>query len=338
MLSRAVLILVLLFSFSNAGPIRPGCNVDALTPYKIVKKAIFTSYNVFPIKIGGMTVFTWEELSNFMSLSLFPACACLRGGVPVPGIKFSIHRAKAIIDVVKDPYCSPTFGTKLPVPIGKKMSYGANNLGDLGDDDFYTYELHYFRFPLFAIMNKLVDVSCFVADPEITIVSMTEVNPLWHNDKYYAILHPIVFLVSHPVAQMSCIADCVKASANVGIRALFWCSGCWGTVFPATKNMVSTDNPASAGLSIHRFIQNLHEPPLFTLKQEIGEAAMCQPYPVAIPDKRQYSTYPVFPTMYPKRISLGSTSLKWANMLDIPFKNMHNWAWILYSKRDCCAL
>jgi len=154
---KLISVFLIVFTFSknsNAIDISNGCNVSFADAVKIIKNTIFTSYNIFPMRIGGIPIGSWEELVDYKTLSWFPVCACLRGGIPLPGIKISMHRPKALIDVVKDPYCSPSLGMKLPIPFGTgKKAYGTNDVGDLTGDSYYTYEYHYFRFPYLSTLG-----------------------------------------------------------------------------------------------------------------------------------------------------------------------------------------
>ncbi|WP_457641318.1 TraU family protein [Persephonella sp.] len=302
---------------------------------EIAIKAGMTTYNIFPIRVGGVKLFSFKDLEDFNTLSNLPTCICMKPpGIPVPGIKLSLWEPIAIVEPVALPLCVPTFGLSIPVSAG----IGTSSLASVDTDNvetLNTYQAHYIKYPVFKILQLFLDFVCLDVDGSLDIGYLTEFDPLWQNDAWAAILGPEAFLVANPVAQMACIADSITAQFGFPLDPLWWCFGSWGSAFPLTMNVVEGTNITATANIVAKLLMKMHRELL--LWGSVGEIGLCGKYPMPIMRKSQYGIFPIYPIGWPLRIPIGRTDLLWAEGQDIPFANMHVWAWMVYRKRDCCA-
>jgi len=302
---------------------------------EIATKSIMTIYNVFPIRIGNVKIFSYKNLEDYSELSSMPICVCIKPpGIPIPGIKVSFWEPIAIVETTALPMCVPTFGMSIPVNIGVgTSSLGAVDTGII--TSLNTYQAHYIKYPIFKLLGLFLDFICLDFNGGIDIGYLTELDPLFQNDSWSAILNPEAFLVANPVAQSACITDSIASQFGFPLDPLWWCFGSWGSAFPMTMNVKGGTNITASANIVSRMLMKMHRELL--LWGSVGESGLCGKYPMPIMRKSQYGIFPVYPVGYPYRIPIGRTELLWSEGLDIPFVNMHTWTWIIYRKRDCCA-
>jgi len=286
---------------------------------------------MFPIRIGGVKILDFG-LWDFPSTDNNPVCICM---TPFPriGLKVSFWEPIAMMEVVSSPWCFPTLGTELPVPIGKNLK-GANE-GTNPVQEKRTYQVHYIKYAPFALLNLFTDFICLSTDNPFDILYLTEIDPLWQDDTLAILMFPEAILVANPITLSACVVDAVASTAGLPLDPLFWCAGSWGFMLPATKNM-QTDKVQGSALAVARMLYKLHRE--LVLWGSYGEAGLCGLYPMPIIKKKQYGIFPIFPLMYPKRFPIGRDELAgWGYGKDIPFVNYGNWVYPVYRKRDCCV-
>lgn len=328
-------ILTISVSHANVGVLL--CEAGPHTSSRIFFTAVATIYNIFPIKIGNVPMVSFAGVEDFTAVDTSPVCVC---AVPLPrvGIKVSLWEPIAIIEPVKIPWCTPT----LPTPGGLKVPFnmlaiGGDNAGkgQQGDKGLRSLQAHYYRFLPWALLELFLDFVCLETRAPWDIAYMTEVDPLWNNDKLASLLGPEVALVANPIAQYACSVDALTSAAGFPIDFLWWCMGSWGSLYPMAGNISLDAVQTSAGLTA-RMIFKLHRE--LILWGSVGEAGLCGKYPMPIMRKSQYSIFPIYPIPHPFRFPIGrSGSFLWGFGKDVPVVNRHNWAYMIYRKRDCCA-
>ncbi len=301
------------------------------TATKIWTTAIATIYNVFPIRIGGVTIMTFQGLEDFSAVSDVPVCLCM-DPFPRLGIKVSLWEPVAFMEVTSIPGCFPSIGVGVPVPTPRGQTGFGRSDTDLGGK--HSYNFHYIKFHPFFLLNLFLDFVCLEGEP-LDIGYTTELDPLWNNDLWAGILNPEAILVANPIAQLACIADAGASAVGFPLDFLWWCLGSWGSLYPMTGNSNQADEPSGAFAIAARGIAKLHRQ--LMLWGSIGEAGLCGRYPMPIMRKSQYSLLPVHPVPFPFRVPIGRTSILWAEGQEAPFVNKHNWVMMVYRKRDCCA-
>ena len=333
---KGILILLLLIAGTLwARPDRVACTATGegttATAVKIWKTALATIYNIFPIKIGGVTVSTFQGLEDVSTLADSPVCVC-SDPFPRLGLKVSLWEPIALVETTSIPGCIPSFGFHLPVSL-YPMGFGSQGVDP--DYSHNTYQLHYWKFPVFAVLGMFLDFVCLEGgDPDLAY--MSEVDPLWQNDVWNAILNPEALLVANPIAQMSCMVDSAAANLGFPLDFMWWCLGSWGSLYPLTKSSAQGTNLTSQMAITARGLARLHR--LGILWGSVGEAGLCGSYPMPIMRKSQYSILPIHPVPTARRVPIGRSELvEWGYGKEVPGVNRHVYVNVIYRKRDCCA-
>ena len=95
------------------------------------------------------------------------------------------------------------------------------------------YHVHWYIYPVLYWLELLTDFACLEM-ASVDVAYLTEFDPFWNDDAKSAILNPEAILFGNPIAQGACVADCLTSSCGLASDALFWCSGCQGSLYPFT--------------------------------------------------------------------------------------------------------
>jgi len=315
------------------------CRAGPDTSLTIIVTIIGTAYNAFPISIGGVNFNFWfnlEDISNALGSNI-PFCVCY---TPFPrfGIKIGIWEGIAIMEPVRIPWCTPT----LPIPGGLvgKVLFNAQAVGGANSDDqkegeLRSFQVHYYKALPWALIGLFLDFVCLEIGNPFDLAYMTELDPLWQSDILASILGPEATLVANPIAQAACAIDAITSTVGFPLDPLFWCMGAWGSMYPMSESIPLDNVQANAGV-VARMLFKLHRE--LILWGSFGKAGLCGRYPMPIMFKSQYSIYPLWPILYPKRFPIGRHAfLIWGWGKNIPVLNQLNNVWMVYRKRDCCA-
>lgn len=336
--------LVCLFLFQSVYADNPVskvvCKAGPDTSLHIIVTIIGTAYNAFPITIGGVKFNFWfnlEDVSNALG-DKFPFCVCAAPPPPRVGIKFGIWEGIAVIEPVRIPWCTPT----LPIPGGLtgKVLFNAQAIGGTNSDDpkdgsLRSFQVHYYKALPWVLINMFMDFVCLEGGNPFDLAYLTELDPLWQNDILATILGPEAILFANPIAQAACAIDAITSTAGFPLDPLFWCMGAWGSMYPMSENVPLDNIQANAGV-VARMLFKLHRE--LVLWGSFGKAGLCGRYPMPIMFKSQYSIYPIWPILYPKRFPIGRHAfVLWGWGKNVPVLNQLNDVWMVYRKRDCCA-
>lgn len=335
-LQKILLSLLLSTAFSFSSPASSACIATGegtpSTALKVWLQALSTIYNIFPIRIGGVKISTFSDLEDYSSVSNTPVCICM-DPLPRVGIKVSLWEPIGLIDVSAIPGCSPSMGFSIPISL-YPMSFGANTTASFDNSSYNSFQVHYWKFPVFAVLNLFLDFICLERGG-VDLAYFTEVDPLWQSDIWSAILNPEAILVANPLAQMACMADSAAANAGFPLDFLWWCLGSWGSLYPFAKGHGQGTNLTSQMAISAKIIAKLHREGF--LWGSVGESGLCGMYPMPVMRKSQYSLLPLHPVPHPKRIPIGRTEFLWGEGKEVPFVNHHIYVNAVYRKRDCCA-
>ena len=330
------LILSLAFvwiGFSNPAS-RVVCNAGPETSTQIVLTSIATIYNVFPIRVGGITLFNWFGLEDIHQVGDFPICIC-KTPLPRVGIKISLWEPIAIMETARIPWCTPT----LPISGGLvgKVPINAQAIGSASDveqAELRSFQMHYYRYLPWALLELFMDFVCLETRNPFDVAYMTEIDPLWQSDLLASILGPEAVLFANPIAQLACSADAIASTVGFPLDPLFWCMGAWGSMYPMSES-IPNDSVQAMGGAVARMLYKLHRE--LILWGSFGKMGLCGRYPMPIMRKSQYNIFPIFPILHPKRFPIGRHSfVLWGWGQNAPV-NQYNTAWMVYRKRDCCA-
>jgi conjugal transfer pilus assembly protein TraU len=295
-----------------------------------------TLHNIFPLKIGGVTVLNFGNENDYDDSGAGPVCIC---EMPPPifvrvGIPIHFWEPPDVIETVQQPWCSPTLGINLALGFNKFAIGGESDMAQ--QDKTATSQAHLISYPIWWMIGIFVDLICFQAATGFDYLYVTELDPLWQNDLWASILSPEASLFANPIAQLACPIDCVTTTLGYPIDYLMWCQGCWNGNYPIAQHANSVDYvQANAGIA-GKFIYKLHrELVLWLTSGPMMLRGYCQAFPFPIEKKTQYNLLPIYPFRNENRMAIGTPSLLWSPGKQNPFQT--NYVWVMYRVRDCCA-
>jgi conjugal transfer pilus assembly protein TraU len=289
---------------------------------------------LFPITLGGMRISANnEDTPNPKQL----ICKCynpLRIGIPV-----SFWEPSRLVDVTRTPYCLVSMGFSLPKNTGIKQRGSVGN-GSQGRMRSSFYQVHWYMYPVLYWLELLADFVC-VEKEKIDVAYITELDPLWNDDKMTYIFTPEAGLFSAPIMQAACAADCIASSTGfsqeTGLVGVPHCAGCQGSLYPFSGTISAHTGGVQASLLlVQRMIAKLHRQGM--LRRTIGEDALCDGAKATFIVKNQYKTqmvYPVPSTQKPGCYPLGRSETLWGRGKEIPYKG-EDFGYLIWRKKACC--
>ena len=293
----------------------------------------------FPLSLGPADIWP-SDRPDTQDNPAIPICLC---GSPVPriGLAFGFWEPVRMIDVTTKPFCFPNLGGISINPglyIGNGSNKGTQQSGGSGQHNS-QYQVHYYIFPLFYLLELLNDFLCF-EQASFDIGYISEIDPSWNDDALAATIYPETAVFAFPLALVACVADCVAASASIPLDALYWCSGCNGAMYPTTGNVGNSMTfEQSARLDAERLIFKLHRSGVAW--GTMGTQALCGKYIMPILRKQQYRLQLINPnamvTGQGSCSAIGtSTALPSAGKA-YPVIG-EDLGYLVWRKRNCCAL
>ena len=248
----------------------------------------------------------------------------------VPGIPFATWLPRELVEVVKEPGCSPTLG-------GTSLPFAGNDWGNdngkssMNDNDREYRNAHKFAFPLGEMLNMVG--GCPIQANELDLLNMTEWYPTWRDDMLAAVVFPETLIFANPAGLAACAADAAATglAGNEPSRLGYFCAGSWGTVYPMVGG-VSGDNGKvdQHSLLATRVMALSHR--LMTAGRSIGNRCS-RPLALTLP-RDQYKFQHFWP--HPQASSnhyIGETSYRWgshrSSLTNDTLKVV--WRW-----EDCC--
>jgi len=312
---------------------------------------------IFPLRIGGFQIKGGPEDIPPISDDFF--CSCFGE----TGISMSFWEPVRLIEVVREPYCFPALNFSLTdIP----DSPGVADLKHFGTDGWANsetpgnnnsfYNVHYYVFPIwtmlglsFALINRgikayariLPDFSkCFSTNglaidlmDSLDLAIATEIDPTWNDDLVAAFMSPEAVLFGNPLSQAACAADCLAASAGFPLDPLFWCSGCWGGVYPFTGTVpYSNGGVESSSLLATRMVAKLNR----ELIEGLTTITPCFTIPTGFIRKSQYKLQLLYPLPSNQCLTLGRSTLIWGSAKTFPTQG-EDFIYLLWRKKECCA-
>ena len=159
-------------------------------------------------------------------------------------------------------------------------------------------------------------------------------------------MHPETFLLSNPIAISACSADCIAATANKqALDALFWCSGCQGSIYPFTGYSAShIGGVATSSLLATRELAKLHRSGLArrtaTSSSQVNGELCDSSFAFRIP-KTQYRLQMTFPRPNVKGEyscnPIGMHDSTYSSGREFPYTG-EDFVYLVWRKRNCCWL
>ncbi len=287
---------------------------------------------MLPLKIAGATILP-GPIPDSIDTPHTPICICpapppimLRIGIPV-----GFYNPDRMVDSVKDPYCFEGLGISI-TPINIK---GAGVQADDPQSGVHSFfQTHLVSFPVFQVLDLMIDFICLQSPTGVDILYLTEIDPMWNSDSLSALIQPEALLFGNPITNLACMADSIASQIYMPIDALFWCKGSWGNAYPMTGSVTSGDLIQSSASAAASLLYKLHRQ--LILWGQWGYEGLCFRYPLPIWQKSAYRLQLIAPIPFIKAITIGQTGMLWDSAKNPPFAG-DNFSYIIFRKRDCCA-
>jgi len=259
-------------------------------------------------------------------------CFC-SGTPPKAGIPISFWEPKYLIDVTRHPYKLVGLGG---VRIGKETFKNRGSIGIQGEGATQSsfYHVHLYKFPVLALLSAFTDFKC-IEKGKLDCAFLSEMDLLWNDEEWSAVLNPEAALFGSSLAQVACIADCGGSTFNKPLDELFWCAGCQGSLYPFTGAVAHHIGGIQASsLLVHRTLAKLHRS--FLLKG-FKKNNFCEAEFMPILKKSNYKTQLLYPKTQRKGPchSLGKTDLLWGMGKSYPHRG-EDYVYLVWTKNQCC--
>jgi len=287
---------------------------------------------IFPIKIGGITVFS-SDMPDADALTS-PVCFCPGpAGIPIPGLLVSFWEPFRIIEVVADPWCMVAEGVNLGGITSRTARGTLTGPGYGANSPHYFAQAHHIVFPVWGILDLLTDIPCVEAGGW-DIAYVTELDPLWQSDLESLILNPEALVFGNAVLQLACTADAVSAAFGLPRDELFWCMGQWESAYPLTGRIMTGNPVLGAAAVAGRLLYKLNRELL--LCDRAVSPCSCVRTPIWI--KSHYRLQIVRPKANTgSAIRIGQPSPLWEAGQAPPLEGgTDNFAFIVFRKVNCC--
>lgn len=288
---------------------------------------------LFPISLGNFPIFGQDQ-EDAENNNGFPICYCPPLSV---GLAIAFWEPARSIDVTNTPYCMVGLGGDV-FDIGGEVMGGAQVSREQGAINKSFYQAHYYLNPMLSWLNVLRDFGCR-ENGSYDLAYITELDPLWDDDEFSAIVAPEIALFANPIGIGACIADCVAANVGFGFKNLFWCGGCHGLIPPMSGNVTHNGSLQASLLITYRLMAKMHR--IMITKSYYGIAGLCGGYYEPIMNKNAYKmqmTYPIPQTMQVAGKCcqpIGRSDFVWGIGKSFPIKG-EDFSYLFFRKRNCC--
>jgi conjugal transfer pilus assembly protein TraU len=198
-------------------------------------------------------------------------------GIPSFGFHVGFWNPLKLVEVVRQPFCSPVLG-------GTAFGFNPTQFGGYTDSavshSTHTeqgyYHVNYWAFPLMAIMELILQYNCQAdAYNEMDLISTSTIDPILNDPELGLLMIPEVVLFANPLAQSACALDCsLTTSTGKSSNSMFWCAGCWGSMYPfTTYNNASESPPRESSLVAAKYIAVQHRRGF--ARKTYGDGSMC---------------------------------------------------------------
>lgn len=284
------------------------------------------------------------------TLELKGVCSCSTSGRIKVGLHFQVAEPIAFVEVPRRAWDFPCLGYKRGNSVQRK---DGTNKGDLS-----KVNVHYIKYPVFGVLNIVFDHLCTSKFTEFDFVptGFSELNPLIWDDELAVLVQPWKLIFATPLAQMTCLADCVASSSVTDVssnetlrNAMFWCAGCWGAIFPDTTTTYGQNAVLESALIVTRILDIMHESAQLLLYKEVSGLSFignvrniplpsldvkCQPVYFPSIVKSQYWLQLAYPVSE-EAVPIGKFGIPWVFYRQVP--SQEDFVWAVWRIRDCCV-
>jgi len=261
---------------------------------------------LFPIALMGVELFNINGAAAPEGHANRGVCVCHGSWkelkLPTIGFSLGYWQPARLLELTRLPYCFPGLGG-LRATMSLSTAGGAAQVGILSShevDQTLTeidfVNIHYYAFPLFAIL-ELLDLPSCNPDGYMTfdLLQIGEAYPNWYSDELSFLVQPESLVFANPFAQAAAMLECgYIAAMDKPIDNWWWTAGCWGMVYPFSGNMpVSSQIVNNWSLASTKFLYMLGR--LKMIRRTVGNDALCDAQDMPILLKSQYRMQMAFP-------------------------------------------
>lgn len=330
-----------LFTLGLGGPALatdPTCPDELVLSSRLVTDICWDC--VFPITIAGQPITPSGRRPGGAGVTgpvRDPVCFCDDTlGVPSVGLTIGMWQPARLIELVRNPGCSPALGgVELPTVHRLRRGGHESELQDQEDATFYYY--HVWSFPLIELLGLFAEGRCnqdgYV---DIDALYLSELDPTWASSVLAVYANPEAVLFANPVAAMSCAADALAANAHAPIDTMFWCAGSWGTLYPLTGTTLGpTSLPSQLSLLATRAIAAQHRRGL--ARRTMGRDTLCYGAIDPFITKSMYrmSMWSPLPEARDNH-EIGESTFQWGEWRGVPAIGEDH-VYVLWRWTDCCT-
>jgi len=277
-----------------------------------------------------------------------PVCMCMKSLVPgapplpTPGITLGFWEPTRMVDITRTPYCMVGLGgLQLATSSSEKVGSYHKSKGKLVKHNSFYY-LHYYVYPLIYWLELITDLIC-LEQTTFDLAYLSELDPTWNDEKLQNLLNPEGFLFGNPLVQAACAIDCVKATVDIASDNMFWCSGCWGNMYPwGGRNADHVGGVQNSSLLTTRILAKMHRVGLeksTSTTDASFDGKICRKETQLKIKKSQYKLQMVYPSSTKGQIGcwpVGMSDMLYSSFKEYPHDGQ-DWSYVIWRKRNCCA-
>lgn len=295
-------------------------------------------FSAQPPCLDPISTVDWKFFAQ--SVKIKGVCTCATSGIPKVGIKVELAEPIAFVETTRKAWSFPCFGiTKSPTSLSPK------------DGSRIKKNVHYIKYPVFAVLNIVLESLCVDKGSfDILPSGLSELNPLLWDDRLSMIAQPYKLFFASGLAQTSCLADCTASTLGKPMNELFWCAGCWGTIFPISTTTTGVSRVSESALIAVRVLDFFHESAQLLLTYPAGGLDVigsitgrsdavspswdlsCNPAYFPFVVKSQYFLQLAYPS--PRSpVPIGTYPTRFFYVFPVGGDDL---VWVVWRKRVCC--
>ncbi|GLQ71119.1 TraU family protein [Vibrio penaeicida] len=260
---------------------------------------------MFPIYIGGVKIFGDSNYApDDAADDMFCACSgdILKGELPQVGITTSMWYPSMLFEVVAKPYCFPSLaGARFGDFSGMVSKYNQGNEGsessarEGGSVSKASYSWHQYTFPVTEALELFEAPGCsYDKSGFMSVTWMSETLAPWYDSELAMYISPESVLFATPLTDLAMMMDCTVTTADQPMDESFWTAGCWGPMYPLTRDVGGTDDKVrNKSLAVSRALYFLTR--MGFQDRTMGNDAVCKPQPMTTLKKSMYRVQQMWP-------------------------------------------
>jgi conjugal transfer pilus assembly protein TraU len=293
---------------------------------------------MFPLKMMGASIAGDTQPPSGANPAIACSCQLSTEAMPSVGISAGFWNPTRVIEITRNPYCTPTLGGKKLADSYQLFGGALTQNNDTSDGQFRNY--HMLAFPLMQMLSMLADNSC---NPEgyvdLDIVDMTEFNPMWNDPELSFFVNPFGAMFAELENMAAGAASCAATAAGIDDDWNFWSAGCLGNIYPADGKLTSEKSQARdtslyavRGLTLDHMTGRS--------RRTWGADAVCKAQLSPILPKSGYRIQRLFPvaeSSKPCCHRLGASTFSWGG----EYRNLpgvSDYVYMLWKYTDCCVM